>query len=247
LIITADDFGLCPEVDAGILDLVEAGVVSAVAVFANRPFDYDPASLKTAGVSVGLHLNLSLGNPLTAAGQVRSLVDSSGHFFTDVNVFINTFDPEHAKKEMLTQLERFRTIMSFEPAFLNFHKHLADQEKRLFELMLDLAEVSGNCPVRVRSDAARGRCRERGIPTCDHFAGDVCSAGYWTAPLLSEVLTTLRPGVTELMCHPARPMPSRPGISYDWQRDLERQALLAESTGKLLAGIRRGGFEMITN
>ena len=50
LIITADDFGLCPEVDAGILDLVEARVVTAVAVFANRPFDYDPVSMKAASV-----------------------------------------------------------------------------------------------------------------------------------------------------------------------------------------------------
>lgn len=247
LIITADDFGLCPEVDAGILDLIEAGVLTAVAVFTNRPFDYAFKPLDAAKVSVGLHLNLSLGRPLTATEQVLSLLDSSWNFHTDLNVFVDTFNPKHAQKELITQLEQFRTIMSAEPSFINFHKHLAERDERLFELMLDVAKLAHNCPVRVRTDAARERCGQRGIATCDYFVGDVCAEGYWTQQRLSEVLGGLCPGVTELMCHPARPMAAYRGVTYDRQRDIERQAFMAESTRQLLAGIRLDGFNLLAD
>lgn len=55
LIITADDFGLWPSYDAGMLEAVEAGVLDAVSVMVLR-IETAPAALRLWGGAVGLHL-----------------------------------------------------------------------------------------------------------------------------------------------------------------------------------------------
>src|SRR5438477_12490970 len=80
LVITADDFGISPGVNAGIEEAIAAETVSSVSVLVNAPgFDDAVVRLRRIGdrVCVGLHLNLTLGRPLTAC---RSLVDArTGH------------------------------------------------------------------------------------------------------------------------------------------------------------------------
>jgi predicted glycoside hydrolase/deacetylase ChbG (UPF0249 family) len=56
LIVTADDFGLHPSYDAGILEALGAGALDAVSVMALRPEEL-PAELIAADVAVGLHLD----------------------------------------------------------------------------------------------------------------------------------------------------------------------------------------------
>lgn len=82
LIINADDFGLTAGVDRGIAAAVAAGTVTSVSVMANLA---DPdAVIRLAalrpGVSLGAHLNLTTGRPLTSAAEVPSLVDRDGNF-----------------------------------------------------------------------------------------------------------------------------------------------------------------------
>ncbi len=246
LIITADDFGLCPEVDSGILDLVQMGVVTAVASFVNQLFDRDVQPPSYSNISVGLHLNLTLGRPLCPAGTVSSLVDSDGRFHNDLHRFAETWNPEEASREMAAQLDRFRSWMGKDPAFLNFHKHLADYHPDLFERMLDMAILLDHCPVRVRNSTARSRCRQLGIPTCDHFVGAVCPGGFWTQAVLADAAVQLSSGVTEWMCHPAYRMEPMPGIRYDIDRFVELQAFQSESVRRLLSKVRLGSFDLLT-
>ena len=56
LIVTADDFGLHPSYDAGMLEAVRAGALDAVSVMALRLHDL-PAELIAADVAIGLHLD----------------------------------------------------------------------------------------------------------------------------------------------------------------------------------------------
>jgi hypothetical protein len=245
LIITADDLGLCPPVDAAIADLAGAEIVTAAALFVNCPLGYPPKLPDTAALSVGLHLNLSLGLPLSRVRDVSSLVDADGRFFTDIRRFLAGFSMEQAVCEMDAQLRAFESLTGRAPAFLNFHKHLADHDERLFDRLLDAAVRLHCCPVRVRTESARRRCQSRGIPTTDHFVGDVCAGGYWTPMRIAKALRELTPGVTELMCHPAYPMAAGGGVNYAAERDVERRALMADTTAALLTDIRRGGFERL--
>ena len=71
----ADDFGLSSGVNDGILEAHAAGVVSSVSVLVNAPgWEHAVAALRgTESLGVGLHLNLTAGEPLS---EGRTLVDA---------------------------------------------------------------------------------------------------------------------------------------------------------------------------
>ena len=81
LIVSADDFGLGPAVDRGIVAAAQAGAVTSVGVMANL---VDGAALRAlpVGISLGVHLNLTTGAPLSPAAAVPSLVDGRGEFLS---------------------------------------------------------------------------------------------------------------------------------------------------------------------
>src|SRR5438093_3667118 len=82
LIVSADDFGLTAGVDRGIVAAVRAGGVTSVGVMANLVSPGAVAELVAAGphVSIGVHLNLTTGRPLSSPVEVASLVDATGTF-----------------------------------------------------------------------------------------------------------------------------------------------------------------------
>jgi predicted glycoside hydrolase/deacetylase ChbG (UPF0249 family) len=81
LIINADDFGLTPGVNRGILRTHDGGVVTSTTLMANAAAFEDAAQLARAhgdrGFGIGCHLVLIDGEPLLAAEQVRSLIESN--------------------------------------------------------------------------------------------------------------------------------------------------------------------------
>jgi hypothetical protein len=216
LIINADDLGLSPEVDAGILDCVRAGTVTAVSLMVNTPRLPDLAPFVEAGVSICLHWDL-----VTLPAQC---------------------DPRDPEREMRAQLERFRQITGREPAQLNFHKHLHAYEERLLDMALKLARETGT-PLRAINPAMRDACRSAGVATTDHFTGSTRPAPYWTLERLREVLATVPAGTTELMCHPGRDVKPIAGLRYLAERDVERATLTSPEAAGLIAGFRLRGFE----
>jgi predicted glycoside hydrolase/deacetylase ChbG (UPF0249 family) len=83
LIVNAEDFGLAPGVNAGIVEAIEAGSVTSVSVLANAPGLEDAlrrASSLTGRVGTGLHFNLTMGAPVSPPAEVRSLIDGFGRF-----------------------------------------------------------------------------------------------------------------------------------------------------------------------
>jgi len=82
LIVNADDFGLTPNVNEGILDAHRDGIVTSTTLLANgMAFE----SAVTAGkrfqrLGIGVHLNLSDGKPVADACHIPTLVDSGGWF-----------------------------------------------------------------------------------------------------------------------------------------------------------------------
>jgi predicted glycoside hydrolase/deacetylase ChbG (UPF0249 family) len=69
LIVNADDYGYYPFVTTGILEGIDAGMITATGVFANsETFFHDVRSLKDRSeVDVGVHLNLTFGEPINAS------------------------------------------------------------------------------------------------------------------------------------------------------------------------------------
>ncbi len=78
LIVNVDDLGLHPAVRRAVEACAAAGTVTSASVLANGP---DLASVRPiAGVSLGAHLNILRGPPLSPAHEVRSLLGADGNF-----------------------------------------------------------------------------------------------------------------------------------------------------------------------
>lgn len=83
VIINADDLGLDPGVNRGIIEAIERGVVTSATVMANMPAAAEALAWanRTPQAGIGVHLNLTTGRPLSGAAAVPSLTSPSGEFW----------------------------------------------------------------------------------------------------------------------------------------------------------------------
>lgn len=147
LLVVADDFGLAAAVDRGILQLAQRGRLGAVSCLANGPaWAADAAALRAAPVRAGLHLNLTEGEPLSAAlracwprlpslPRLLLLAQARG------------LPMAALRAEAQAQLAAFERAYGAPPAHLDGHQHvhhLPALRGLLFELLAALPGV----PVR---------------------------------------------------------------------------------------------------
>jgi predicted glycoside hydrolase/deacetylase ChbG (UPF0249 family) len=78
VIINVDDIGLHPAVRRAVEDCAAHGSVTSASVLANGP-DID-AIRPYPGISLGAHLNILRGTPLSPRAEVRTLVGDDGNF-----------------------------------------------------------------------------------------------------------------------------------------------------------------------
>jgi len=113
LIVSADDLGLTPAVDRGIIAAVAAGAVTSVGVMASL---VEPETLRAlpADVSLGVHLNLTTGAPLSSPATVPSLVDARGEFLSLATLarraVTGRIRPRDVEQELGAQLARMRAL-----------------------------------------------------------------------------------------------------------------------------------------
>jgi predicted glycoside hydrolase/deacetylase ChbG (UPF0249 family) len=83
LVVTADDFGISPSVDRGILLSHREGIVGATALMLSFPeVEGSVAQLADApDLDLGVHLDLTCGRPVSDPGKVPSLEEASGRFY----------------------------------------------------------------------------------------------------------------------------------------------------------------------
>src|SRR5213078_4703951 len=132
LVVNADDFGLSTGVNRGILEAHAAGVVSSVSVLVNTPGwtdalrrlrDLGPPP--APGLGVGLHLNLTMGRPVSWGG---SLSDArTGRFHTlralVARACAGRLDPGDVAIECAAQLARLRNA-GLVVTHLDSHRHV---------------------------------------------------------------------------------------------------------------------------
>ena len=125
--ICADDYGLTQAVSAGILEAVEAGRIDATGAMTARPHwktaARDLASLGSA-VQAGLHLDLTLGPPLTP----MPILAPRGKLPT-IGALIRLSQagrlPEaEIRAEIAAQIDAFGEHYGAAPAFIDGHQHV---------------------------------------------------------------------------------------------------------------------------
>lgn len=106
LIVNADDFGLSPAVNAGIIAAHTGGIVTSTSLMVRRPGAEDAAQLahQHPSLSVGLHLD-DQGVDLNERATISS--------------------------EFAAQLDRFRQLIGADPTHVDSHHHAHAREDRI--------------------------------------------------------------------------------------------------------------------
>jgi predicted glycoside hydrolase/deacetylase ChbG (UPF0249 family) len=198
LIVNADDWGLTRGVSEGILAAHRGGIVTSTTVLATAVLDRGlVARLLDSGLGVGLHVNLTLGRPLTRG---RSLVDGGGRFVRDARRAAAGARAAEVRAEVLAQVEKFEKVFRRAPTHLDTHHHVG-LHPPVREVVLDVARALA-VPVRSQDAAARARARSAGLRTPDHFFGESGPGACWSPTTTLAALKALPDGVSEFMTHP---------------------------------------------
>ncbi|MBI4844293.1 MAG: ChbG/HpnK family deacetylase [Nitrospirae bacterium] len=272
LIVNADDFGIARPVNEGILRCFRQGIVTSASVLSNGSgFDDAAAAALSEKLNVGIHLTLMDGSPLSDAGKVQSLTDGRGFFLRDyasfsLRYFRGGISLPEAEREFRAQIEKFLSA-GLKPSHINGHNHvhifpgLADiviklmKEYGIKTVRMPDASMSGalknpsvNSLAKLILISLARRAKKKvlanGLFAPDHFEGLFSSGRLFKSEILS-VLDRLKPGVTELMCHPGlddRELALAHPWGYGWGKETE--ALCDSEVKKRAAelGIRLTGF-----
>ncbi|HEX6203612.1 MAG TPA: ChbG/HpnK family deacetylase [Thermoanaerobaculia bacterium] len=202
LIVNADDLGRTAGINEGIFTAHRDGIVSSATLMVAYPAAEAAAAALAdhPGLGVGLHVQLTGGRPTLPAERVPSLVDEEGRLPRQPDR-IAGFATADVLAEVDHQLARFLDLVGRPPTHLDSHHH-SHRVPVVLEALVEVARRHG-LPVRNSSPVIERRLREAGVATTaafvERFFGD--DTGLDT---LVAILDGLGPGVTELMCHPAR-------------------------------------------
>lgn len=197
LIVNADDFGLTDGVTYGILDAMRKGIVTSTTMMVNTPGTEQAAEIvrKNPELAVGLHINISLGFPLTEA---YSLTENGVFLKPSVIGSDDRYNEEELYREMRAQYLRFVELTGRKPTHMDSHLYAHQKFLKVGVAIRKLAEEE-HLPVR---DLATNQ-----FP-CIHFEGNFKVKPEETQADLKTKCLHLIDGLAsypfaELMVHPA--------------------------------------------
>jgi hopanoid biosynthesis associated protein HpnK len=229
LIVNADDLGLTPGVNRGILRAFQDGIVtSASLLVTGSAFEEAVAfARQNPELDVGLHLTLVEEQAVLGREVLPTLVDETGRFPRTSSEFfrraaLGRINWDEVEREIAAQIARFQKT-GLRLSHLNSHQHL-HVFPRVFQIVRRLTNGMDN--VWIRNSAGPWR-KSPGVPmrrwvqqlglnlTClsarglhgpppqmpDGMYGFEVS-GCLTRSALEQILRKIPDGVYELICHP---------------------------------------------
>jgi predicted glycoside hydrolase/deacetylase ChbG (UPF0249 family) len=125
LIVTGDDYGMCASVNDAIEACLAAGTMRATCVMTNMPEYAGAALLKRhyPDCSIGIHWNLTQGEPVLSPAKIPTLVERNGHFGRKLRHRWLTGGVRlgEVRAELQAQFERFCDLGA-KPEFWNTHQ-----------------------------------------------------------------------------------------------------------------------------
>lgn len=98
--ITADDYGYCRQRNIGIMESIERGIVNSISVLVNGSC-VEPLSISfPKRVLMGLHLNLTEGDPVLEPQQIPTLLQSSKRFYPKLDMYQRLSERKVAANEV---------------------------------------------------------------------------------------------------------------------------------------------------
>lgn len=119
VVLCVDDFGLKPEVNEAVAELVDAGVVSATACMSQGPAWREGAALlkgaRRAHLDVGLHFNLTEAFEGAFSLPLPRLMALA---------LLRALSPARLQHAVRTQLDAFEAVWGEAPDFVDGHQHV---------------------------------------------------------------------------------------------------------------------------
>ncbi|MEN6566728.1 MAG: carbohydrate deacetylase [Veillonellales bacterium] len=246
LIINADDLGLTPGCIEGVIQAMTRGIVTDTSLMVNTGYTGEAVKkIKKHGISrVGLHLNLTFGQPVLPVSEVPSLVDGNGRFRRRVAEAVSFMNPADVKRELSAQVEKFLTL-GLGLTHLDSHHHVHTHGE-ILPIVVELAQQLG-VPLRQGNETVRENIKKAGIATTDSISLKFYEQGA-TLNNLKKIIQTQSDGTLEIMCHPAKPDPLLYEISsYNHWRENELAALTSQEIKDFIKqnGVRPVGFDAL--
>ena len=232
MIVTADDFGLAPEVNAAVETAHKSGILTAASLMIGAPAAADALdrSRRMPALKVGLHIVLTDGYPVSPASRLPNLVDRSGRFRSDmgrasVRIFVDPMARRQVAEEITAQFDAFvATGLPLDHVDCHKHWHL---HPTIAGLIFDIGQRYGMTALRVPSEPVRvlklvekqtssklswvtstsaallrARVQRRRLFAADRVFG-LAWSGAMTETRVAGLLAHLPDGLTEFYFHPA--------------------------------------------
>jgi predicted glycoside hydrolase/deacetylase ChbG (UPF0249 family) len=184
LITNADDFGFTRDVNAGIIEAHQHGILTAT-------------TLMATGAAFDHAVDLARQNPELDVGVHLVLVDTPG-FPPTIPRLLFSLGRINIYEELVRQVRKVLNA-GLKPTHLDTHKH-THLLPQVFNAVTRIAQEFKISWVRRRFGPFRW-LPTRGCRTTDRFAGFSMTGRYGVSELV-ELIRRLPEGSTEFMCHP---------------------------------------------
>lgn len=147
IIFNADDFGYSNGINYGIIDAFKYGVLTSTTLMVTMPGAEHAVNLmkENKELGVGLHLNISLGEPLTKG---KTLVGENNKFMKPDNLKEGyIYDENELREEINAQYNKFLELVGEKPTHIDSHLFSSDKVPQMRELCAELAKEK-NIPMR---------------------------------------------------------------------------------------------------
>lgn len=267
LIVTADDFGIAPEVNEAVMRAHREGILTCASLMVASPAAADAVvRAKTMpNLGVGLHLVLVEGKPVLPPSQIPALVGADGYFRTDmVKASFGMFFRPKVRRQLAAEIEaQFAAFAStgLPLDHVNAHKHfhlhptigrLAVEIGKRYGMKAMRAPIEPREVIRRIEPGATGGDLERfvgarlkdrlwvkGIWSPDAVFG-LAWSGAMTARRVAAILDNLPEGVSEIYLHPA--LSAYNGSVRGYRYSDEFAALMAPEVMAKARGVKLGRF-----
>ena len=230
LVVTADDLGLSFEVNEAVRRAHRRGILTCASLMVGAPAAGDAVAMaKAEGLPVGLHLTLVDGRSVLPPACIPDLVDARGAFRAGlggpaVRLGTSARARLQARAECEAQMDAFlATGLPLDHVNAHHHFHL---HPSVLTIVVELARRH-RAAVRVPFEPvvpsyrhallaatmmpwslrARRRLRHAGIVTNDALFG-LYDTERLTEEAWLRIVPQIRPGLTEVYCHPSVLSPS---------------------------------------
>lgn len=228
IIINADDFGLTEGINKGIAYGFRYGIITRASLMpCATAFDHAVSLVRqNPGLGIGVHLTLVGEKPVSSPDKIKSLIGSDGVFYKDHQAFLLKYFSKKIKlDEIYNEFEvQIKKILDtgIEVSHMDSHQHL-HMLPGIFELSVGLAKKFEIKNIRItRQDySSIGSFREFALVAMNSlsltkhknklFASNICFTnnfwGFKKGGLIKEkdlldFFDRIKPGITEVMCHP---------------------------------------------